>query len=257
MFDPSNAPIELAMTHRVSPNGDSVSCPRPDPVRAMVPRMYAWRSAPESCQICLATNAVRVRSGIPFCQRCLDIRTANSADVATLRRHIAAEPTERAANERGLSGYSIVFNAKSVDLGGFREVIMPEAVTRTISQGTDLLALWNHKSDLPIGRISAGTLRVQADRRGLWADITPPTSAVREMEAVQRGDVKGQSFAFRAIEDDWVMDGDMPLRFVLDMSMSEISIVIFPAYKATTIGVGQNPQRSIEWYQRKLKQASA
>jgi HK97 family phage prohead protease len=257
MFDHSEAPKEYAVTREQKIGAELRTVVRPDEVRAMVPRLYAWRSAAESCKVCLAASAVRIRSGQPICQRCLEIRTAQHADIAAIRAQLPKTHTERSAFERGVSGYAIVFNSRSVDLGGFREIILPDAVTRSISGGDDLSGLWNHDSSNPLGRIGAGTLRVHVDRTGLWADYDMPPSAVSQMDAARRRDVRGQSFAFRAFEDDWMMDGDMPIRYVIDMKISEVSIVTFPAYSSTTIGVGQNPQRSIEWYQRMLKQASA
>jgi uncharacterized protein len=249
MFDPSNAPIELAMTHRA----DGTACLRPDPVRAMVPRLYAWRSAPETCQVCLSHTAISVRSAVPMCLRCRDERTASHDAVVALRgRHIGELRADAEQDDaRWLSGYSIVFGATSLDLGGFREIILPEAVSRTVMGGTNLVALWNHNSDIPLGRISAGTLTVRADRTGLFARILPPESASDKVESVQRRDVTGQSFAFRAIEDDWQMENNTPIRYVMDMHVSEISVVTFPAYPATTARVGTGKSaRSIDWLEK-------
>jgi HK97 family phage prohead protease len=153
----------------------------------------------------------------------------------------------------GFSGYAITFNALSVDLGGFREIILPEAVNRTVQQGADLRALWNHNSDIVLGRMSAGTLGIVKDQNGLKAEYVIPASAGREYEAVERGDVSGQSFGFRAYDDEWSFDGALPTRYVKDMLVSEVSATGFPAYPTTSLRVGRPRENRVEWLRMKHK----
>lgn len=153
-------------------------------------------------------------------------------------------------DNRKLKGYAIVFGSMSQDLGGFREIISPEAVDRTLAAGTDVRALVDHDSAKVIGRTRSGTLMLRKDSHGLAVTIEPDTeiSYARDIvRAVQRGDIDGMSFAFRAIEDSWNYDGDLPLRTVHDMRMSEISIVTWPAYQATDIQVAM---RSLQAFQK-------
>jgi phage head maturation protease len=60
-----------------------------------------------------------------------------------------------------ISRYPIVFNADSVDLGGFIEQIDPGAVDRTVGNGADVLALFNHDTSKPLGRRHADTLALE------------------------------------------------------------------------------------------------
>jgi HK97 family phage prohead protease len=219
---------ELAMAF----HEDGRACQRPKHVRAIVKRMHGWRKKPEGCREC-QSQAVHVRAGdVPLCVRCASQH--RGFDVAPI--------TGRLAEQRGLEpgqglvGHALVFIAKSVDLGGFREIIKPEAVNRILADGSDLRALWNHNSALPLGRISAGTLAIRKDARGLVAEIDPNAQEWQLM-AIRRGDVTGMSFQFSAIEDDWRMDGDSVTRDVFDMTVSEVSPVTFPAYPQTDIGV--------------------
>jgi HK97 family phage prohead protease len=115
------------------------------------------------------------------------------------RRAFAECRAEASDNGRKIRGYAIVFNSVSVDRGGFREIIAPEAVDRTLSEGLDVRALADHDSAKVIGRTRAGTLRLRKDSRGLMVEIEPDTEisyAKDIMRSVARGDVSGMSFGF-------------------------------------------------------------
>lgn len=141
------------------------------------------------------------------------------------------------AEDRKIRGYAIVFDAMSVNLGGFREIIKPEAVNRTLTEALDVRALWNHDSGEVLGRTRAGTLALTKDRRGLRIEIDPPSWAKPKLESIERGDVTGMSFAFSVLEDEWRNEDGMPVRDVTDMRISEVSIVTFPAYQQTDVSV--------------------
>lgn len=152
------------------------------------------------------------------------------------------------AEDRKIRGMAIVFNNPSENLGGFREVIRPQAVDRTFKENIDVRALVDHDTAKIIGRLTAGTLKIQKKRAGLSVEIDPPnTSIARDiLESIDRRDVTGMSFAFRVMDDDWTEDENgMPLREVLDMRISEISVVSFPAYADTSVIVAK---RSLEQF---------
>lgn len=140
-----------------------------------------------------------------------------------------------------IRGHAIVFDKPSENLGGFREIIKPEAVDRTLKDGVDLRALVDHDSAKIIGRMSAGTLRVEKDSQGLRIEIDPPDTSVAQdiVESIRRRDVTGMSFAFRTMPngEDWDFKADPPVRAVTDMLVREVSIVTWPAYPQTDVAM--------------------
>jgi HK97 family phage prohead protease len=139
-----------------------------------------------------------------------------------------------------LRGYAIVFNSLSVDLGGFREIVRPQAVTRTINESVDVRALVDHDTAKIIGRVSAGTLRLRPDPTGLEVEISvPDTSVGRDVvTSISRGDLSGMSFAFKTVADEWfAASTGQVIREMLDMIVLEASVVAFPAYPDTEVDV--------------------
>jgi HK97 family phage prohead protease len=156
---------------------------------------------------------------------------------------------ERSGGERTIEGVAIAFNSRSVDLGGFVEYILPEAVDQTVRNG-DVHAYYNHNSDRVLGYTGAGTLQIRKDRNGLIVKIYPPSSADDVMESIERGDVRGMSFGFSVVADDWRMENGIPTRYVTDMIVSEVSVVSKPAYPATSVQVAQ---RSLQSFLRTVR----
>lgn len=146
-----------------------------------------------------------------------------------------------------LEGYAAVFGELSLDLGGFREVIMPGAFSESL--GGDIRAVWNHDAKYVLGRTSNGTLQITEDDRGLRVRIYPPdTTWARDLlVSIRRGDVSQMSFAFRVPEggEEWHSSGDMLVRKVHKVELIEVSPVTFPAYPQTSIHVRQTVQEFI------------
>jgi len=143
------------------------------------------------------------------------------------------------AQGRRIKGYALVFNRLSEDLGGFREQIAPEFVARTLREGLDVRALYNHDSGVVLGRTKAGTLRLDRDTHGLATAIDPPDpiNPANLLESIRRGDISGMSFSFRTLEDNWDFKSDPPIRMLLDGIIREVSVVTFPAYADTSVAV--------------------
>lgn len=128
---------------------------------------------------------------------------------------------------------AIKFNSWSVDLGGFRERMMPESVTLE----PDLVALFDHDTSRVLGRTSAGTMEVRPNSVGVDFTAYPPdtTWAADLRVSMDRGDIRGCSYRMFVDRDSWYVDGDGQVcRDILAARISELTITSMPAYPETT-----------------------
>lgn len=167
-----------------------------------------------------------------------------------LERRIIGECRVDLAEDKKIRGLAIVFNKLSENLGGFREVIRPEAVDRTLRENLDVRALVDHDSSKVLGRNRAGTLAMKKTSKGLAVEIDPPsTTYARDiLESVSRGDVTGMSFEFQVMPDgvEWSEEEDYLLREIFDMKIREISVVTFPAYPQTDVQVAKRAMQAFQ-----------
>ncbi len=154
-----------------------------------------------------------------------------------LRISTAADGTKK------LTGYAIVFGVRSVNLGGFVEVVDPKAVSTSL-RTQDILCLNNHDSSQPLAR-SPGTLTLTTDAIGVAFTCSLDTriSYANDLViSVERGDVRGMSFGFQTNKDTWTNDSGTLLRTLEDIEIFEISTVSSPAYKQTDVSVRNIPR---------------
>lgn len=150
----------------------------------------------------------------------------------------------RADGRAAIIGYAAVYNRLSLDLGGFREEILPGAFDRILSRQRgrqDVVALFNHDSNIVLGRSSSGTLELSTDDKGLRYVVTPPTSRADVLELIQRRDVRGSSFAFTVGKDGEAFrtdEGGGAIRQIREVSgLYDVGPVLVPAYPATSASV--------------------
>lgn len=150
------------------------------------------------------------------------------------------------ADEGKINGLAAPFNSQTM-IGespwGFREQIAPGAFSKTL-QEADVVFLYNHDSAKPLARKSAGTLNLRESERGLEVDAQPnDTSYAQDLiKAIKHGDIRGMSFGFEVVKDDWTDDEGNPSdkfngtnRYVREVKLHEVSAVTFPAYDMTDI----------------------
>jgi HK97 family phage prohead protease len=136
-----------------------------------------------------------------------------------------------------LVGYAAVFNSRSHDLGGFREILKPGSFDRTLKEFPDVLALVEHDTNRVLARTTNGSLKITPDAKGLRVEITPAdTSYARDLLAlVKRGDVAGMSFRFRPFPGG--ASTRSGLRTLTAVQLREVSVVVRPAYPETSVAV--------------------
>jgi HK97 family phage prohead protease len=174
------------------------------------------------------------------------------------RRLIAEQPgLEVKADENGrtvIRGYAAVIESESQDLGGFVEIIERGAFDEVMASNPDVFGKYNHTQ--VIGRTSSGTMRLMVDERGLRYEIDPPRSAAAVVELIERGDVRGSSFAFRSrpADETWSRDanGRMIRRIKKFSFLGDAGPVDTPAYMATETYVSK---RALEMAQAETRAA--
>lgn len=168
-----------------------------------------------------------------------------------IERRISKDTEIRAVAEgetKKLVGYAAVFNSLSEELWGFREKINPGAFQRSINEGADVRALWNHDPNYVLGRTSAKTLSLMEDSKGLKIEIKPPDTGFSRdlMVSIERGDISQMSFGFRVVKDQWEEKEDENIRTLLDVDLFDVAPVTFPAYKGTSIQSRSLAERDLD-----------
>mgnify|MGYP006290027359 FL=1 len=150
----------------------------------------------------------------------------------------------RADGRAAIIGYAAVYNRLSLDLGGFKEEILPGAFDRILNRQRgrqDVVALFNHDSNIVLGRTSSGTLELSSDEKGLRYVVTPPVSRADVLELIQRRDVRGSSFAFTVGKDGEAFrtgEDGKAVRQIREVSgLYDVGPVLVPAYPATSASV--------------------
>lgn len=153
----------------------------------------------------------------------------------------------RASGREAIRGLAIPYNRLSVDLGGFRERILPRAFDDILGRQRgkqEILSYFNHDANWLLGRESAGTLEVTSDQRGISYVVEPPdTQAGRDVLALVRsGNLRGSSFAFTVQAgkgDRFISDeGGKTIREVFKATgLYEMGPVVTPAYSSTSVAV--------------------
>jgi uncharacterized protein len=154
-------------------------------------------------------------------------------------------------------GYAAVYDQLSEDLGGFKEKIRKGAFANSIKKD-DIKLLFNHDPNYVLGRNKNGTLKLEEDEHGLKIEATPPeTSFAKDlMSLMERGDVDQMSFGFIVNEDEWdTADRENPIRTLLDVELFDTSVVVYPAYKQTSVNV-RTTEDVYKEYKDKINQQS-
>jgi uncharacterized protein len=138
-----------------------------------------------------------------------------------------------------LSGHAAVFGEPSEPFPWGRQLIAPGAFSGSLRQD-DVRCLWNHNSNIVLGRTRSGTLELAEDVMGLAFELrVPDTQLVRDMVVapIERGDVQGCSFACDVLEKRWHTRGGIDYQTLTAVRLIEISPVTFPAFPQTDVSL--------------------
>ena len=150
---------------------------------------------------------------------------------------------------RTVEGYAALYSSRSVDLGGFEEVIEPGAFDDILNRSPDVLALFNHQPEAVLARSTSGTLRLSVDDKGLaYSFDMPNTTLGRDLgELMQRGDIYSSSFAFMVDKAEFRKEGGKTVRYISKIKdLVDVSVVTTPAYPEASSAI-----RSFKIWQRK------
>ena len=158
------------------------------------------------------------------------------------------EPKEGQNSPKKLSGYAIVWNTPSKDLGGFKEMVSPDAL-----KGVDLsnvLMLNDHDYTQVLASVKAGTLKLTPDDKGLHFEATlPDTTTANDVFAnVQAGNLDSCSFSFDVDDgaDEWDKDDQGNITRTINQikDLFDVSVVAVPAYDSTNVNTDSDDSNS-------------
>jgi HK97 family phage prohead protease len=140
-----------------------------------------------------------------------------------------------------ITGYATVYgHAYDVAGGppfGWTETIAAGAADKSIAEQDDVYLFFDHEG-LPLASTKAGTLSLESDKIGLYNEARIDARSPWSMEIVhrlERGELDAQSFAFRAMRQEW--NEDYTERSILEVKLYDVSVVSFPANPATVAQV--------------------
>ncbi|WP_313469501.1 phage major capsid protein [Lysinibacillus sp.] len=146
---------------------------------------------------------------------------------------------DAAQDEKVISGYAIKFGKPSKDLGGFVEVITPDALKEV--DLSNVILLHGHDYSKPLASVKAGTLKLEVDEIGLrFEAILQDTTYANDIyKNIQAGIIDSMSFGFEMGIDSFDKDEDgIVTRSIEKMkALHEISIVTIPAYDESNVQV--------------------
>lgn len=144
----------------------------------------------------------------------------------------------RASDEGVLLGTAVVYNSWSDPICGyFVEQMIPGCFDDCLAGSPDVICTVDHNTSLLLGRTASSTLKLVNSDTGLTVEVVPPdTTTGRDIrELIKRGDIKGMSFTFECLTDDWNYNDGKPARSVLKANLFEVAFVATPAYPSTSV----------------------
>lgn len=155
--------------------------------------------------------------------------------------------------DRRVYGHAIVFNTESRQLGAFKEVILPQAITKELLDQSDIRVYLNHnktKGLLARSKQGSGSLTYSLDEKGVSFEFDAPKTALGDelLEGLKRGDFSESSFAFAVEKDRWERRAQDYIRYVEKIKLiRDFSIVEEAAYAQAEANIAM---RSLEEFKK-------
>ena len=163
--------------------------------------------------------------------------------IETTERRYIHDSEVRAVGDSGrtIRGYAARFGSV-YDMGWYTEELHRDALKN--ADMSDVRGLFNHDSNLILGRTKAGTVRVGVDSIGIWYEIDlPGTTAGNDiLENIRVGNIDQSSWGFMLRRtkdsngDQWERRNGRDHRILMDVeTLFDVSPVTFPANPDTTV----------------------
>jgi len=156
--------------------------------------------------------------------------------IETRTHHLPNIELRKENNKMTISGYGIVFDSLSEDLGNFKEIIHKRALDEV--DLTDVMLLGQHDHSKVLGSTKGNTMSLQVTDKGLYftAELPDTTDGRDFYTLLERGDLDKCSFGFTTKEESWNIKTNPQTRTVTKIGkLDEISIVNRPAYKSSSV----------------------
>lgn len=124
---------------------------------------------------------------------------------------------------------------------GWTEVVDRQAFRSTLAAQPDVVLTINHsKSNIPLARTTAGTLRLSTDSLGLFSearlDRREPMARSIEL-AIEKGHLNEMSFAFRTVRQQWNPEYTQRRLLEVNLDKGDVSLVTHGANPNTRMGL--------------------
>ena len=154
----------------------------------------------------------------------------------------------QAGESRTIAGTAIVFNRESQELDDwgekFKEIIRPEAVTRSFLNTQDVKLNLLHDRKMTIARCNKGaansSLRLSVDENGVNFEFDAPRCDLgdRALELVRTGVYSGCSFEFKPKDYEKIVEGDTVTIIHHSFEyLNALTLGMDPAYRQTSVNV--------------------
>lgn len=160
--------------------------------------------------------------------------------------------------QRFVTGMGAVYNQETEIFPWLREQIRPGAFADSLNDGHEIKSYFNHDADRVLATtLSNPALEIEDTADGLrFTAPIPPTTYGGDLEInLDRGNVRGASFAFRVVEDIITEDhdSDMIYREITKAEIYELGPVTNPAYPGATVE-GRSKDDIAEEVRERLKE---